>query len=75
MFEKIKEVVVDQLAIDADSVTEFASFVDDLDIDSLDLLQLMTALEDEFSVSIPDEEFENLKTVGDVLNEIEKLNG
>lgn len=73
MFEKLKGVIVDQLGVDDALITEDASFIDDLGADSLDLLQLMTALEDEFSVTIPDEEFEAINTVGDVLDEISKL--
>lgn len=68
ILEKMIEVVVDQLGVEAEAVTEDASFVDDLGADSLDLLQLMTALEDEFSITIPDEEFENISTVSDVID-------
>ncbi|NTU89675.1 MAG: acyl carrier protein [Actinobacteria bacterium] len=75
MLEKMKEVVVDQLALDASKVVEDADFVKDFGADSLDLLQLMTALEDEFSVSIPDEEFENLRSVRDVLDLVERVSG
>lgn len=70
ILEKMVEVIVDQLGIDAEVITEDASFIEDLGADSLDLLQLMTALEDEFSIVIPDEEFENLSTVGDVIDVI-----
>lgn len=69
----IAAVIADQLAVDASVVTESASFIDDLGADSLDLLQLLTALEDEFSVFIPDEDFENIKTVGDAIGVIEGL--
>lgn len=68
ILEKMVEVVVDQLGVEAEAVREDASFVDDLGADSLDLLQLMTALEDEFSITIPDEEFENISTVSDVID-------
>ncbi len=68
ILEKMVEVVVDQLGVEAEAVNEDASFVDDLGADSLDLLQLMTALEDEFSITIPDEEFENISTVSDVID-------
>ena len=71
--EKMREVVVDQLGIDADAITEEATFVDDLGADSLDLLQLMMALESEFDIQIPDEAFENVRSVGDVLDLVEKL--
>ena len=75
MLEKMKEVVVDQLALDPSIVVEDADFAKDFGADSLDLLQLMTALEDEFSVSIPDEEFENLRSVRDVLDLVERISG
>ncbi|MBQ6453338.1 MAG: acyl carrier protein [Coriobacteriales bacterium] len=71
--EKMREVVVDQLGIDADAITEEATFVEDLGADSLDLLQLMMALESEFDIQIPDEAFENVRSVGDVLDLVEKL--
>ncbi len=73
MFEKLRESVVDQLDIEPERIVEGISFTKDLGADSLDLLQLMTALEDEFGIAIPDEDFEKLDTVGDVLDEIEKL--
>ena len=71
--EKMREVVVDQLGIDAEAITEAATFVEDLGADSLDLLQLMMALESEFDIQIPDEAFENVRSVGDVLDLVEKL--
>ncbi|MBQ6585174.1 MAG: acyl carrier protein [Coriobacteriales bacterium] len=71
--EKMREVVVDQLGIDAAAITEEATFVEDLGADSLDLLQLMMALESEFDIQIPDEAFENVRSVGDVLDLVEKL--
>ena len=61
MLEKMKELIADQLSVDADSITEASSFKDDLGADSLDL-------EDEYSVEIPAEDLENLATVGDVMN-------
>ena len=75
LFETLKEVIAEQLEIDGDTITEDSSFVDDLGADSLDLLQLITALEDEFEVSIPDEDFEAIKTVGDALDQIVLLEG
>ena len=74
MLEKMKELIADQLSVDADSITEASSFKDDLGADSLDLFELVMALEDEYSVEIPAEELEkaedlqNLATVGDVMN-------
>ena len=68
MLEKIKEILVEQLNCDADSINEDTSFKDDLDADSLDLFELVMALEDEYSVEIPAEDLQNLATVGDVMN-------
>lgn len=68
MLAKLIEVVVDQLDLDPEKITEDAAFVEDLGADSLDLLQLLTALEEEFDMTIPDEKFEAISTVGDVLD-------
>ena len=68
MLEKMKEIIADQLSVDADSITETTSFKDDLGADSLDLFELVMALEDEYSVEIPYEDLQNLLTVGDVMN-------
>lgn len=68
MLEKMKEIIADQLSIDADSITEASSFKEDLGADSLDLFELIMALEDEYSVEIPSEDLEKLLTVGDVMN-------
>ena len=59
---------IEQLSVDADSITEASSFKDDLGADSLDLFELVMALEDEYSVEIPAEDLQNLLTVGDVMN-------
>ena len=66
MLEKMKEIIAEQLSVDADSITEASSFKDDLGAESLDLLVM--ALEDEYSVEIPAEDLQNLATVGDVMN-------
>lgn len=71
MLDKIKEVVVDQLGVDADQVTPEANFVDDLGADSLDTVELIMAFEEEFDVEIPDTEAEKIKTVQDVIDYIE----
>mgnify|MGYP000105139731 CR=1 FL=1 len=71
MLEKMKEIIADQLSVDADSITEASSFKDDLGADSLDVVDLVMSLEDEFDIEIPDEEIENIKTVGDVVKYIE----
>lgn len=68
MLEKMKEMIAEQLGVDADSVTEASSFKEDLGADSLDLFELVMALEDEYSVEIPAEDLQNLATVGDVMN-------
>ena len=68
IFEKVKEIVVDVLKVhDEDSVTEDAELVDDLDASSLDVVELVMALEDEFPVKIPDEDADKVKTVGDIV--------
>ena len=68
MLEKMKELIADQLSVEADSITEASSFKDDLGADSLDLFELVMALEDEYGVEIPAEDLENMATVGDVMN-------
>ena len=68
MLEKMKEIIADQLSVDADSITEASSFKDDLGADSLDLFELVMALEDEYSVEIPSDDLQNMMTVGDVMN-------
>ncbi len=72
IMDKAKAVIVEQLGVDEDDVTEDASFIDDLNADSLDIVELVMALEEEFGISIPDEEAENIKTVGDAVSYIEK---
>lgn len=70
-FEKIKKIIVDQLGVDESEVTPQASFVDDLGADSLDTVELVVALEEEFGIEIPDEDAEKLLTVEDVVKYIE----
>lgn len=65
---KIKEVIVEQLGVDPERVKMEASFIDDLGADSLDIVELVMAMEEEFGIEIPDEDAEKLKTVGDVSN-------
>lgn len=72
-FEKIRDFLVEQLGIDEDAITMDASFEDDLGADSLDLVELVMALEEEYDVEIDDEEAEKLKTVGDAVNYIRSL--
>lgn len=73
--EKVKKIVVDQLAVPENQVTEDARFIEDLNADSLDIVELIMALEEEFSAEIPDEEAEKLKTVGDAIKYIEGKQG
>ena len=68
MLEKIQEIIADKLSIDAEEITLDSSFIDDLNADSLDTVELIMALEDELEMEIPDEDVENFKTVGDVVN-------
>ena len=72
MLDKIKEIVVEQLGVDADQVTPDANFVDDLGADSLDTVELIMAFEEEFDVEIPDTDAEKIKTVQDVIDYIEE---
>ena len=73
MLEKIQEMLADALNLSVDKVIPDAKIVDDLGADSLDVVELLSRLEDEYGVTIPDEEVEQLITVQDVANEIEKL--
>lgn len=70
-FEKVKEIVVDRLDVDEDKVTLEASFKDDLEADSLDVVELVMELEDEFDMEIADEDAEKISTVGDAVNYID----
>lgn len=73
MLEKVKKIIVEQLGVDESEVTLEASFIDDLGADSLDLVELIMALEDEFEVEIPDNAAEKITTVGDVVEYIKTL--
>jgi acyl carrier protein len=74
-FEKIKSIIVEQLGVEESEVTEDAHFIDDLGADSLDTVELVMALEEEFGVEISDEDAEKIQTVGDVKKFIDKLKG
>jgi acyl carrier protein len=65
--ERIKEIIVEQLGVDAGEVTPDASFIDDLGADSLDTVELVMAFEEEFDIEIPDEDAEKIRTVRDVM--------
>jgi acyl carrier protein len=70
--DKVKEIIVEQLGVDPEEVTMEASFVNDLGADSLDTVELVMALEEEFNIEIPDEEAEKLDTVGKAIEYINK---
>jgi acyl carrier protein len=73
--DRIKKIIVDQLGVDESKITEDSSFVDDLGADSLDIVELIMAFEEEFDIEIPDKDVEKIKTVGDAINEIRKREG
>lgn len=70
--QKVKDIIVEQLGVDASQVTETAKFVDDLSADSLDTMELVMALEEEFSLEIPDEDAEKIASVGDAVNYVKE---
>jgi len=69
--EKVKQVVIDKLGVNADQVVPEANFVEDLGADSLDTVELVMAFEDEFNIEIPDEDAEKIKSVGDAIKYLE----
>ena len=70
--DKVRDIIVDQLGVNADQVTKEARFIEDLGADSLDTVELVMAFEEEFSIEVPDEEAEKLQTVGDVVSYVEE---
>ncbi|HJB25619.1 MAG TPA: acyl carrier protein [Firmicutes bacterium] len=71
VFEKVRDILCEQLDVDEEKVTMEANITDDLGADSLDIVDLVMSLEEEFDVEVPDEEVENIKTVGDIVKFIE----
>lgn len=72
LFEKIKEILVEQLGVDEGDVTMEASFIDDLGADSLDIVELIMAMEEEFDIEISEEDAENISTVGSAIEYIKE---
>ena len=72
VFDKVKKIIVDQLDVEEDKVTEAASLTDDLGADSLDVVDLVMSFEEEFDIEIPDDQVEKIKTVGDIVKFIEE---
>ena len=70
--QRVKEIVVEQLGVKADQVTPQAKFIEDLGADSLDTVELVMALEEEFGIEVPDEQAEKLQSVGDVIKYVEE---
>ena len=71
-FDKVRDIVVEQLGVEADEVAIESTFIDDLGADSLDIVELIMAFEEEFNIEIPDEAAEKIKTVQDVVNYIDQ---
>lgn len=74
VFEKVKKIIVEQLGVEEDDITMESSFIDDLGADSLDIVELIMALEEEFDLEIPDNEAEKIATVGDAVEYIKNNN-
>ena len=72
-FDKVKEVIIDKLGVDEDAIKTEAHFVNDLGADSLDTVELIMEFEEEFGIEIPEEEAENITTVGSAVDYIEKV--
>lgn len=72
IFEKVKKIIMEQLSVAEDAVTKEASFIDDLGADSLDVVELIMALEEEFDMEIPDSDAEKIATVNDVIEYIKE---
>ena len=72
IFERVRDIIVEQLGVDKETVTTESSFIDDLGADSLDIVELIMALEEEFDTEIPDEDAEKISTVSDVIEYIKE---
>lgn len=72
VFEKIREILCEQLDLEEEEITMSSSIEDDLGADSLDMVDLVMSIEDEFEISVADEDVENIKTVGDIVHYIEE---
>ena len=75
IFEKVRKIICDQFDLEEDDVTPETLLEDDLEADSLDLVDLVMSFEDEFQIEVPDEDVENIKTVGDIVKYIEEHQG
>lgn len=73
ILEKVIDIVAEELAVDRDEVTEDSSFIEDLGADSLDVVELVMAFEEEFDVEIPDEDAEDIRTVNDAVSYLEEI--
>ena len=71
VFDKVKAIIVEQLSVEEEEITMESTFVEDLGADSLDIVELVMAFEEEFDMEIPDEDAEKIKTVGDAVKYIE----
>ena len=72
VFERIREIICEQLDLEEDSITMDSDIMEDFEADSLDLVDLVMSLEDEFNMEVPDDQIENVRTVGDVVRYIEE---
>ena len=72
MFDKLKEIIADKLGVNEDEITMESTFIDDLGADSLDIVELVMAIEEEFDIEIPDSDAEKVVTVGDVVDYIKE---
>ena len=72
VFEKVRAIVVEQLDVEEDIVTVESSIIDDLNADSLDIVDMVMTIEEEFDIEVPDEEIENMKTIGDIVKFVEE---